>query len=237
MTSQVDEVQVEISIVLGRSIVPMQQLLRMGRGAVITLDAKAQDEVWILAQTTPSPAARSRSERTIAISVTRAADVYDFCRRLATRVGDGASAFQLQGTVGRGEFLLAMAALVRAGAGRLAASIPAIDLFKRHNLFWAGLAVVVAGAAVLIVALPGAGHARFRSGLDPWITVPAFWAPTWFSAGCCRRGWRGTCRSRGPDARAAGSASRPPPAIAPLGRTSRPPGGGGPSRRIRLRSA
>jgi flagellar motor switch protein FliN/FliY len=79
VSSQVDAVQVEISIVLGRSVIPMQQLLRMGRGAVITLDAKAQDEVWILANN--HPVARGEiqiSNDKIAISVTRAADVYDF---------------------------------------------------------------------------------------------------------------------------------------------------------------
>ncbi len=79
MSSQVDAVQVEISIVLGRSVIPMQQLLRMGRGAVITLDAKAQDEVWILANN--HPVARGEiqiSNDKIAISVTRAADVHDF---------------------------------------------------------------------------------------------------------------------------------------------------------------
>ncbi len=78
-SNQVDAVQVEISIVLGRSIIPMQQLLRMGRGAVITLDAKAHDEVWILANN--HPVARGEiqiSNDKIAISVTRAADVYDF---------------------------------------------------------------------------------------------------------------------------------------------------------------
>ena len=77
--NQVDAVQVEISIVLGRSGVPMQQLLRMGRGAVITLDAKAHEEVWILANN--HPVARGEiqiSNDKIAISVTRAADVYDF---------------------------------------------------------------------------------------------------------------------------------------------------------------
>ena len=79
VSSQVDEVQVEISIVLGRSIVPMQQLLRMGRGAVITLDAKAQDEVWILANNHPVARGEIQIQNDkIAISVTRAADVYDF---------------------------------------------------------------------------------------------------------------------------------------------------------------
>ncbi|HLY79122.1 MAG TPA: FliM/FliN family flagellar motor switch protein, partial [Caulobacteraceae bacterium] len=32
--SQINAVNVEISVVLGRSTLPMQQLLRMGRGAV-----------------------------------------------------------------------------------------------------------------------------------------------------------------------------------------------------------
>ena len=34
--SQVEAVNVEISVVLGRSVLPMAQLLRMGRGAVPT---------------------------------------------------------------------------------------------------------------------------------------------------------------------------------------------------------
>ena len=77
--SQIEAVNVEISIVLGRSVLPMQQLLRMGRGAVIALDASEQDEVWILANN--HPVARGeieiRDDR-IAITVTRPADVYDF---------------------------------------------------------------------------------------------------------------------------------------------------------------
>ena len=77
--SQVNSVNVEISVVLGRSTLPMQQLLRMGRGAVIPLDAKTTDEVWILANN--HPVARGEIqiyEDRINISVTRAADVYDF---------------------------------------------------------------------------------------------------------------------------------------------------------------
>jgi flagellar motor switch protein FliN/FliY len=77
--SQIEAVDVEISVVLGRSVLPMQQLLRMGRGAVIPLDASERDEVWILANN--HPVARGeieiRDDR-IAITVTRPADVYDF---------------------------------------------------------------------------------------------------------------------------------------------------------------
>ena len=76
---QVNSVNVEISVVLGRSSLPMQQLLRMGRGAVIPLDASVNDEVWILANN--HPVARGEiqiNEDRISIAVTRAADVYDF---------------------------------------------------------------------------------------------------------------------------------------------------------------
>jgi flagellar motor switch protein FliN/FliY len=77
--SQVQSVNIDISVVLGRSILPMSQLLRMGRGAVIPLDAKTNDEVWILANN--HPVARGEiqiSDDKIAIMVTRAADVFDF---------------------------------------------------------------------------------------------------------------------------------------------------------------
>jgi flagellar motor switch protein FliN/FliY len=48
-SSNVDNVKVEISVVLGRSVIPMHQLLRMGRGAVIELDTNQDDFVTILA--------------------------------------------------------------------------------------------------------------------------------------------------------------------------------------------
>jgi flagellar motor switch protein FliN/FliY len=77
--NQVDAVDVEISVVLGRSTVPMNQLLRMGRGAVITLDAGANDEVWILANNHPVARGEIRiSDDKINVAVTGPADVYDF---------------------------------------------------------------------------------------------------------------------------------------------------------------
>ena len=42
-------VDVEISVVLGKAIMPIHQLLKMGRGAVIDLDAKHEDECWVYA--------------------------------------------------------------------------------------------------------------------------------------------------------------------------------------------
>jgi flagellar motor switch protein FliN/FliY len=53
MASNLDNVKVEISVVLGRSVIPMHQLLRMGRGAVIELDSHQDDPVMILANDKP----------------------------------------------------------------------------------------------------------------------------------------------------------------------------------------
>jgi len=46
-------VKVDISVVLGRSVIPMHQLLRMGRGAVIELDTHQDDPVLVLANNRP----------------------------------------------------------------------------------------------------------------------------------------------------------------------------------------
>ncbi len=48
-----DKISIDVSIVLGRSRMPIHQLLRMGRGAVIELDAHDDDEVEILANDLP----------------------------------------------------------------------------------------------------------------------------------------------------------------------------------------
>ncbi|MDE2487018.1 MAG: flagellar motor switch protein FliN [Alphaproteobacteria bacterium] len=77
--SQVKAVNVEIQVVLGRATLPMQQLLRMGRGAVIPLDVNVNEEVWILANN--HPVARGEiqiNDEKISIAVTREANVYDF---------------------------------------------------------------------------------------------------------------------------------------------------------------
>lgn len=47
--SVIDKVKVEISVVLGRTRMPIKHLLKMGRGAVIDLDARHDDPVWIYA--------------------------------------------------------------------------------------------------------------------------------------------------------------------------------------------
>jgi len=77
--SQLGAVQIEISVLLGRSRLPIQQFLRMGRGAVIPLDAGEHEEVWILANNHPI----ARGEIVIqgdhiAVSITESADVHDY---------------------------------------------------------------------------------------------------------------------------------------------------------------
>jgi flagellar motor switch protein FliN/FliY len=49
----VETVEVDIAVVIGRSVMPIHHLLRMGRGAVIELDANENDEVEILANNFP----------------------------------------------------------------------------------------------------------------------------------------------------------------------------------------
>lgn len=54
----VDKVNLEISVVLGATMMPIHQLLRMGRGAVIELGATEDDAVELLAN--DHPIARGR---------------------------------------------------------------------------------------------------------------------------------------------------------------------------------
>ncbi|MFC5068205.1 FliM/FliN family flagellar motor switch protein [Flaviflagellibacter deserti] len=48
-----DDIRLDISVMLGETTMPIHQLLRMGRGAVIELDATEDDEVTILANNMP----------------------------------------------------------------------------------------------------------------------------------------------------------------------------------------
>ncbi|MGL5446322.1 MAG: FliM/FliN family flagellar motor switch protein [Rhabdaerophilum sp.] len=49
----VENVELDISVVIGRSVMPIHHLLRMGRGAVIELNANENDEIEILANNFP----------------------------------------------------------------------------------------------------------------------------------------------------------------------------------------
>ena len=48
-----DKVSLDIQVVLGTTIMPVHQVLRLGRGAIIELDATEDDEVRILANNFP----------------------------------------------------------------------------------------------------------------------------------------------------------------------------------------
>jgi flagellar motor switch protein FliN len=48
-----DKVALDIQVVLGTTTMPVHQVLRLGRGAIIELDASEDDEVVILANNFP----------------------------------------------------------------------------------------------------------------------------------------------------------------------------------------
>ena len=48
-----ENVSIDIAVVLGTSSMPIHQVLRLGRGAVIELDSSEDDEVRILANNLP----------------------------------------------------------------------------------------------------------------------------------------------------------------------------------------
>jgi len=79
LNSQLKAVEIDITVLLGRSLIPMQQLLRMGRGAVIQLDTHEDDDVWILANNHPIARGELVIEGDrISVSITRAALVADY---------------------------------------------------------------------------------------------------------------------------------------------------------------
>ena len=48
-----DDVSIDIAVVLGKTAMPIHQVLRLGRGAIIELDSSEEDEVRILANNMP----------------------------------------------------------------------------------------------------------------------------------------------------------------------------------------
>jgi flagellar motor switch protein FliN/FliY len=50
--SSIDNIEVDITVELGATVMPIHHLLRMGRGAVIELDATEQDPMRIYANST-----------------------------------------------------------------------------------------------------------------------------------------------------------------------------------------
>ena len=48
-----ENVSIDLAVVLGKTSMPIHQVLRLGRGAIIELDSSEQDEVRILANNLP----------------------------------------------------------------------------------------------------------------------------------------------------------------------------------------
>lgn len=53
IVTNLDNIAINISVQLGETMIPIHQLLRMGRGAVIELDAFEEDDCLILANDVP----------------------------------------------------------------------------------------------------------------------------------------------------------------------------------------
>jgi flagellar motor switch protein FliN/FliY len=91
--SALDDLKVNLSVVLGRNRMPLHMLLRMGRGAVIQLEASESDMVEILAN--DHPIARGQIIVTgtrIAIEVTELLKKAEIIRTPGVTIGDSAIA-------------------------------------------------------------------------------------------------------------------------------------------------
>ena len=53
IVATLEKVSLEITVVLGTTLMPIHQVLRLGRGAIIELDASDDDDVQILANNLP----------------------------------------------------------------------------------------------------------------------------------------------------------------------------------------
>lgn len=86
-----DELQVDLKVVLGRSHMPLHMLLRMGRGAVIELESTDSDMVEILAN--DHPIARGQIVVTgnrISVEVTELIRKAEVVRTPGVTIGEGA---------------------------------------------------------------------------------------------------------------------------------------------------
>ncbi len=91
--SALDDLKVNLSVVLGRNRMPLHMLLRMGRGAIIQLEATESDMVEILAN--DHPIARGQIIVTgtrITIEVTEILKKAEIVRTPGVTIGDGAIA-------------------------------------------------------------------------------------------------------------------------------------------------
>jgi flagellar motor switch protein FliN/FliY len=91
--STLDDMTVDLTVVLGRNRMPIHMLLRMGRGAVIELEATETDMVEILAN--DYPVARGQVVVTgtrISVEITEIIRKPTVVRTPGTRIGDASLA-------------------------------------------------------------------------------------------------------------------------------------------------
>jgi flagellar motor switch protein FliN/FliY len=89
----ISNLKVDVAVVLGRARMPIHMLLRMGRGAVIELEASEADMVEILAN--DHPIARGQIVVTgtrIAVEITEMIQKPDVVRTPGTTIGDASVA-------------------------------------------------------------------------------------------------------------------------------------------------
>lgn len=51
--SYLDQVDIELSVIAGNNIIPLQKFLKLGRGAVVELETKENDPAILLANNVP----------------------------------------------------------------------------------------------------------------------------------------------------------------------------------------
>ena len=91
--SAIDNLNVDVTVVLGQNRMPVHMLLRMGRGAVVELEATETDMVEILAN--GHPIARGQVVVTgnrISVEITELIKKPDVVRVPGVTIGDGAIA-------------------------------------------------------------------------------------------------------------------------------------------------
>lgn len=94
-----DGLQVELTVVLGKTRMPLHRALRIGRGAVVALDGTAEDDVEILAN--GHPIARGRvtvSGGAIMIEMTELVRKLEVTRLPGCRIGGGTKTSEPQPT-------------------------------------------------------------------------------------------------------------------------------------------
>jgi len=68
----VESISIDLSVVLGTTMLPISQLLKLGRGAVIELDATEDDEVMVMANQSPIGSAEVVIQNgKVAVSITK----------------------------------------------------------------------------------------------------------------------------------------------------------------------